>query len=47
MSNGRITQVTGPVGDVEFPPGQIPEIGPKIGPRSGPKRGDSRSPFAR
>jgi F-type H+-transporting ATPase subunit beta len=26
MSNGRITQVTGPVVDVEFPPGQIPEV---------------------
>ncbi len=26
MSNGRITQVMGPVVDVEFPPGEIPEI---------------------
>ena len=26
MSNGRITQVMGPVVDVEIPPGEIPEI---------------------
>jgi F-type H+-transporting ATPase subunit beta len=26
MDNGRITQVMGPVVDVEFPPGQLPEI---------------------
>ena len=23
---GRVTQVTGPVVDVEFPPGELPEI---------------------
>ena len=26
MQNGRIVQVMGPVVDVEFPPGEIPEI---------------------
>ena len=26
MANGKIVQVTGPVVDVEFPPGEVPEI---------------------